>query len=169
MGTCRPVRGDEVIPSHIPATLEEAVLRLNNAHAAELSLLDPERLAEQAAQAFHARAVGEVDAFVIALDETAAYDSPNYGWFRARYPRFVYVDRVAVAPTARGRGLARHLYGDLIAHAMEAKHDVVTCEVNSEPPNPASDAFHASLGFAPVGAASIHGGAKVVRYLALSL
>jgi hypothetical protein len=43
------------------------------------------------------------------------------------------------------------------------------CEVNSDPPNPPSDALHASLGFKEVGSAAIHGGAKTVRYLELLL
>jgi hypothetical protein len=42
----------------------------------------------------------------------------------------------------------------------------VVCEVNADPPNPASDAFHTALGFAEVGSASIHAGSKTVRYLA---
>jgi predicted GNAT superfamily acetyltransferase len=141
-----------------------AVLALNTLHAAELSLLAPERLAELVAQAFRARRVGEVDAFLIAFDQDAAYDSPNFLWFRARHTRFVYVDRIAVASSARGRGLARRLYEDLFAAAELAGHNVVTCEVNAEPPNPASDAFHAALGFREVGHAAIHGGAKTVRY-----
>jgi predicted GNAT superfamily acetyltransferase len=37
------------------------------------------------------------------------------------------------------------------------------CEVNAEPPNPASDAFHAAMGFAEVGSATL-GGGKQVRY-----
>ena len=77
----------------------------------------------------------------------------------------MYVDRIAVAPTTRGRGHARRLYDDLFAHALRAGHQRVVCEVNREPPNPASDAFHAALGFAEVGAGTIHGGAKTVRYL----
>ena len=48
-------------------------------------------------------------------------------------------------------------------------HERVVCEVNREPPNPASDAFHATLGFSEVGAAAIHGGSKTVRYLAREL
>ena len=47
-----------------------------------------------------------------------------------------------------------------------AGHTLVTCEVNADPPNPASDAFHAALGFAEVGDAVIHGGEKSVRYYA---
>jgi hypothetical protein len=40
----------------------------------------------------------------------------------------------------------------------------VVCEVNIEPPNPASDKFHRAMGFEEVGQASIHGGTKTVRY-----
>ncbi len=105
----------------------------------------------------------------MAFDQDADYDSPNYLWFRERYPRFVYVDRIVVAPAVRKRGLANRLYEDLFEAAIDAGHERVVCEVNSDPPNPASDAFHAALGFVEVGQASIHGGAKTVRYLARPL
>ena len=158
------MQDDAILP--LTAAVEPAVLALNNAHAAELSWLEPERLSVLIGEAFLARRIGAVDAFLLTFDQDAAYDSPNFLWFRDRYPRFVYVDRIAVAPSARGRGLARRLYLDLFEHVARAGHDLVVCEVNSEPPNPASDAFHAALGFAEVGQASIHGGAKSVRYFA---
>ncbi|ATC33929.1 GNAT family N-acetyltransferase [Caulobacter vibrioides] len=142
-----------------------ALLALNNAHAVELSWLEPERLAHLVAQAFLARRVGVADALLLTFDQDADYDSPNFLWFRERYPAFVYVDRVVVADSARGRGLARALYDDLFAAAKAAGHDRIVCEVNSDPPNPASDAFHAALGFVPVGTAEIHGGKKTVTYL----
>ena len=91
------------------APLGTALLALNNAHASELSWLEPSTLASLVAQAWLALRIGEVDAFMLVLDENAAYDSPNFGWFRARYSRFLYVDRIVVASHARGRGLARHL------------------------------------------------------------
>jgi len=106
-----------------------------------------------------------VDAFVLTLDQTATYDSPNYAWWRAHLPRFLYVDRIVVSPAARGRGLARTLYAAVFAAAQAAGHTAVTAEVNTDPPNPASDALHAALGFQPAGTATIHGGAKTVRYL----
>jgi uncharacterized protein len=146
-----------------------ALLALNNAHASELSWLEPAGLADLVGQAWLALRIGDIDAFMLALDQTAAYDSPNFNWFRARYPRFVYVDRVVVAPAARGRGFARQLYDALIGAASGAGHELIVCEVNIDPPNPGSDAFHAALGFAEVGSASIHGGAKTVRYLARAL
>lgn len=105
----------------------------------------------------------------MAFDEGADYDSPNYLWFRARHSRFVYVDRVAVDRAMRKRGLAQLLYEDLFRCAAGAGHDRIVCEVNSDPPNPASDAFHEALGFTEVGHAAIHGGAKTVRYLSRSL
>ncbi|WP_246672081.1 MULTISPECIES: GNAT family N-acetyltransferase [unclassified Mesorhizobium] len=145
---------------------EAAILALNNEHAAELSWLEPERLSFLLSEAFYTRRIGALEAFILCFDQDASYDSPNFLWFRGRYPRFVYVDRVVVAADARGRGHARRLYEDLFEQARRAGHAFVTCEVNADPPNPASDAFHAAIGFAEVGHAVIHGGKKSVRYWA---
>ncbi len=146
----------------------DALLRLNNEHAAELSRLTADRFNELAAQALVAQAVDE-DAFVFAFDENVDYDSPNFRWFRPRYRRFVYVDRVVVSAGRRGEGLAKRLYGAVFAAARAAGHERVVCEVNIDPPNPVSDAFHVRLGFREVGSASIHDGRKTVRYLELAL
>ncbi len=140
------------------------VLALNSVHATELSLLDADALSALVNEAFLALRIGDVEAFLIAFDQEAAYDSPNFLWFRERHDRFVYVDRIAVAASARGRGHARRLYEHLFEQARACGHSVVTCEINAAPPNPASDAFHAALGFESVGEAAILGGAKTVRY-----
>jgi predicted GNAT superfamily acetyltransferase len=111
-----------------PATaLGDALLALNNAHARELSWLTPERLQHLVGQAFMVRRIGMLDAAMLAMDQNADA-SPNFQWFRARYPRFVYVDRIVVAPSARGRGYARLLYHDLFEHAVRAGHERVVCE-----------------------------------------
>jgi uncharacterized protein len=150
--------------------LAKALLALNNTYAAELSWLDVDRLRQLVSQAAFAKHIGLVDALLIALDQDSAYDSPNFQWFRARYRRFIYVDRVVVAASARGLGLARQLYRELFAEALAAHHSLVLCEVNADPPNPASDAFHASLGFRPVGSARLDGDMKkTVTYLARPL
>lgn len=153
----------------ITPAIEPAVLALNNEHAQELSWLEGTRLSELVKHAFYARRVGNLEAFLLAFDQDADYDSPNFLWFKARYPRFVYVDRIAVAAAARGRGHARRLYEDLFSAAAGGDHEIVVCEVNSDPPNPASDAFHAALGFKEVGSAAIHDGKKTVRYFARPL
>lgn len=156
-----PLPIDRVLPEDEPA-----ILTLNNEHAAELSWLEPERLSFLIGEAFYTRRIGALEAFIMTFDQDAQYDSPNFLWFRERYQRFVYVDRVVVAAQTRGRGHARRLYEDLFDHVSRAGQTIVTCEVNAEPPNPASDAFHAALGFAEVGDAVIHGGKKAVRYYA---
>jgi predicted GNAT superfamily acetyltransferase len=149
--------------------LAQALLALNNAHAVELSWLEAPRLANLVAEAFLAERIGRADALLLAFDQDADYDSPNFLWFRERFPRFVYVDRVVVSAQARGKGHARRLYEALFEHARAAGHARVVCEVNSNPPNPASDAFHAGLGFVSVGRGEIHGGEKTVTYLARPL
>jgi predicted GNAT superfamily acetyltransferase len=146
-----------------------ALLALNNAHAKELSWLPPEKFAHLIGQAFLARRIGNADAFLLAFDQNADYDSENFIWFRSRYEHFVYVDRVAVAPAARGHGHARRLYDDLFEHARRAGQERIVCEVNEKPPNPASDAFHAAMGFMKVGDATLQGEEKIVGYFAREL
>lgn len=152
-------------PQTLSDDLKPGILALNNAHATELSWLTAAQFEMLLQEAFYARQIDHGDAFLLAFDQRAAYGSPNYLWFRERYPRFVYIDRAVVSPPKRGRGYARALYVDLFAHARRKGHSLVTCEVNSHPPNPASDAFHAAMGFTEVGRADIHQGSKTVRYL----
>jgi predicted GNAT superfamily acetyltransferase len=153
----------DTIPIPTPPDLAVALLALNNAHAEQLSWLESERLDHLLTQAFLATHLDD-QALLITFDQDADYDSPNFLWFRDRYPRFIYVDRVVVDPRARGRGHARALYRDLFDRAHAAGHGRIVCEINADPPNPASDAFHDALGFTEVGRAEIHGGRKTVSY-----
>ncbi|MEM1343687.1 MAG: GNAT family N-acetyltransferase [Pseudomonadota bacterium] len=141
-----------------------ALLALNNAHATETSHLDPADWGALTQTAFAALCVDRAG-FVVVFDQNAAYDSPNFQWFRARYDRFAYVDRIVVDQEARGLGLARKLYEAVFAVAQAAGHARLACEVNQHPPNPGSDAFHAAMGFEAVGEGHPHGDAKRVRYL----
>ncbi len=158
----RVLERDLRIPANSP------LLELNNAESEALTRLSASDLQQLLSQAFLALAVGDADAFLIALDQRADYGSPNFHWFRDRFARFVYVDRVSVARHARGRGLGRSLYESLIARARAAGHDQIVSEVNSDPPNSASDAFHTALGFSVIGAAKLTNG-KSVRYYARRL
>lgn len=146
------------------------MLALNQAHRIETSPLTPVELQALLAQAFHVgiRDQGR-DAFLIALDQDSLSASPNFQWFKTRYRRFVYVDRIIVAPAQRGRGLARSVYEELFAAAAHSGHALICCEVNIEPPNAASDAFHEALGFTEVGRAALLDGQKFVRYLIKSI
>jgi predicted GNAT superfamily acetyltransferase len=77
------------------------------------------------------------------------------------------VDRIALAPAARGSGTGERLYRELLA-LLAADPDRVglplACEVNTRPANPGSLRFHQRLGFAEIGA-NDHGD-KAVVYLA---
>jgi uncharacterized protein len=146
-------------PSDFPT-----LLALNAASVDVLSPMDATRLAQLHAQAAHARVAcigGEVLAFLLAFREGADYDSENYRWFDARYPAFLYVDRVVVDATCRGRGLGRSLYEDLIGLARRAALPRVTCEYDIEPLNRASARFHAAFGFHEVATQALAGGKRV--------
>ncbi|MDR3526956.1 MAG: GNAT family N-acetyltransferase [Rhizomicrobium sp.] len=165
MNSCAPAIRD--LKALSTAALED-LLALNNAHATELSLLTMARFQQLISAAWAAWSNAEHSLLLLAFDQRAAYDGSNYQWFRARYDNFVYIDRIVVAQKARGQGLAGALYASLFAQAAAAGHALVCCEVNLQPPNLASDAFHAKLGFAEAGQAGIPP-EKVVRYLTRAL
>ncbi|ORE89891.1 GNAT family N-acetyltransferase [Aurantimonas sp. 22II-16-19i] len=159
-----PVDGGRPAIISVRAEDQPLLLVLNNDHAAELSLLDGPGFARLIDTAFLALQTEDATALLIAFDQASDYDSPNFLWFRARFQRYVYVDRLVVSPAARGRGLARALYESLFAAASAAGIDRVVCEINVEPPNPGSIRFHEALGFRRIGDAALPGGAKRVAY-----
>lgn len=148
------------------ATPDDAptLLALNAASVEVLSPLDAPCLAALQAEAALCRVIeldGSVRAFVLAFREGAAYDSENYRWFDARYPRFLYVDRIVVDAACRGAGLAQRLYADVFGHARRDGVPVVTCEFDVDPPNPASERFHRRQGFREVGTQRLARGKRV--------
>ena len=146
-----------------------AMLALNNDFAVETSVLNMASLRQLIASSFYVRLSGQADAFCIALDQDAQYENVNFDWFRRRYRRFIYIDRVVVSAHARGNGIARKMYGELKLASQNAGHSALCCEINADPPNPASDRFHAAFGFVEVGSALLAERAKTVRYLAMPI
>ena len=156
-----------------------AELALNQEWVPEVGTIDAvrlEHLVDQASLATVAvdTAVSSGDdallGLVIVMAPGADYDSPNYQYFeRARAEGaigdFRYVDRIVVATAAHRRGVGRRLYDAVFDHAREQGATTVTCEVNVEPPNPVSTAFHTSLGFAEVGRQSNDGGTTTVAFM----
>lgn len=158
----------EVVRSFGASDLARA-LTLNNEFAKELSWLDLERLGQMIETATYARVVGPVDAFLIAYDQDAPYGGVNFAWFKARHDRFIYVDRIVVAAAARGRGLGRRLYEDLFGFAVAQGQHLICAEINADPPNPASDAFHQRLGFETLDTVFQPKIGKRVRYVSKTL
>lgn len=144
------------------------VLALSARHERETGALDAVTLAAMRAASYQCNVIGEQGGYLITFDQDGAYDSPNFIWFRQRYRRFVYVDRIVIEPNARKAGHARALYEHLFENARADVHALVACEVNSDPPNPASDAFHGRMGFKAVGQALL-GNGKTVRYMTRDL
>jgi len=145
-----------------------AVLGLNNGALPHVNALDAAALAAlqgQAEAAFTAWRGAAVAGFLIAFGPRAAYDSPNYRWFDARYDDFLYVDRIVVAEAGRGLGIGRGLYRAAFARAGARP---LCCEVNLRPPNEASLRFHRGLGFREIGRQQTDGGAKEVALLVAS-
>ncbi|MGB0683587.1 MAG: GNAT family N-acetyltransferase [Magnetovibrionaceae bacterium] len=141
------------------------MVALNKRFEVEMSPMDRSELEEILEQAVYRSVPVEAPAgFLIAIAPGAAYQSPNYRWFSDRYDAFVYVDRIVTDPAFQGRGIARGLYEDLFSRTAELGLKRICCEVNVDPPNPGSDAFHAAMGFQVVGEAELPGGKKRVRY-----
>ncbi len=159
---------EPALPTDVAASDLVWIHALNKVHEVELSPLTPDGLKALVASATYARAL-EGGAFLIGFDQNASYDSPNFIWHRDRFDRFLYIDRIAVSATHRRRGLAARLYDDIFTFATARNDERVVCEVNSDPPNPASDAFHEALGFSVVGEAFLDDRGKTVRYLAKEL
>jgi predicted GNAT superfamily acetyltransferase len=73
--------------------------------------------------------------FVLCMVEGVDYGSLNYQWISRRYVSFAYVDRIAVAETARGLGIGQRLYEKAFRN-YGGSRPVLMAEVNLEPPNP---------------------------------
>jgi hypothetical protein len=135
-----------------------AILDLNEEFVHVLAPLSRGRLELLDSRAsYHRVAVDQhgVAGFVLAFGSDARHDSVNFGWFAARYPSFLYVDRVVVAARCQGRGVGSLLYRDLFAFAHRERYERVTCEIDADPPNPASERFHEAFGFREVGSQQV--------------
>ena len=131
----------------------DAVLALNNAAGPGILPIDARRLRhlfEIAAYFRVAEFDGHLAGFLIALRPGADYDSENYAWFCARYPDFVYVDRIVIARPYRGHGLGRVFYADVQSFA-EVRSPALCCEVFLDPRDDVSVLFHGTYGFREMG------------------
>lgn len=102
-------------------------------------------------------------AIMFAMEPGTDYQSPNYRWLAERYERFVYVDRIAIAPEFQRQGLGARIYQKLAAYSRAQNAKVMLAEVNVQPPNPQSIAFHEASGWKAVDDLA-HAHDKVVRF-----
>ena len=132
------------------------------------TLADLETLLAGSYVTFIAEDQGRIGGFLLGMVEGADYGSQNYIWLSEKYPSFAYVDRIAVDAAFQGSGIGAMLYDALLTRVADSR-PVLTCEVNTLPPNPGSLRFHKRLGFEEVGKQVFEPGKKAVVYLAKSL
>ncbi|HEX2893518.1 MAG TPA: GNAT family N-acetyltransferase [Marmoricola sp.] len=137
----------------ITAADHPQVLTWNHEHVELLSELDEPRLVTLLGWTDRGSVIvddGRDVGFVLTFPSGTAYDSVNYRWFSERYRDFYYLDRVVVDPSVRRTGVGTRLYDEIEARAR-ALAPVMCLEVNLDPPNEPSLAFHRRRGFVEVG------------------
>lgn len=135
-----------------PADFDD-VLALNERNVELLSPMDQGRLREIMSLSDHASVITHDDAFagfVITLEAGVDYDSSNYQWYDEKYDDFYYLDRVVLHEDFRRLGLGTIVYDELETRARGLANRFAL-EVNIEPPNEASLAFHHKRGYRDVG------------------
>jgi predicted GNAT superfamily acetyltransferase len=135
------------------ATDLERVLEINEANVPEVGPADMDRLqflVEESGFSLVVEVDGVVAGFCVVLAKGSSYDSVNYIWFMERYDDVLYLDRVAFDAAAQGQGLGSALYSE-VDRRLAKQALGLTLEVNVDPPNEPSLAFHRKHGYVEVG------------------
>jgi predicted GNAT superfamily acetyltransferase len=128
-----------------------SVLELNARNVELLAPMDETRMAQLMGWTDRADVIevdGEVAGFVFTFASGTAYDSVNYRWFSENREEFYYLDRIVLADTHRRLGLGRRVYDEL--EQVAAGYGRMVLEVNLEPANEPSLAFHRARGYVDV-------------------
>ena len=157
MTTLRTLRADdELSVLGINADSQPHVARLWPAELTRLRALSAEHVVV-------ANEAGGVIGYALVFAHDADYDGEEFQILRQRLAEpFLYIDQIALAPSARGRGIGRLVYAGLAQRAAAQGRRTLCCEVNRQPANPASLAFHERLGFRPLGTLATQDGRQVV-------
>ena len=121
-------------------------------HVAKLEAEDLRRLVALASFALVASDGVHVVGYALAFLSSDVYEGDEFQSFRARFVEpFLYIDQVAVCPTARRANIASQMYAWLQQRSRELGISTLCCGVNLRPANPVSMWFHRKLGFESVG------------------
>jgi predicted GNAT superfamily acetyltransferase len=129
---------------------EDFILALNAASTPAVGKMSGQDYRDIAGWA-HRVLVAELDGaacgFLVLIRPGSAYPSENYAWFEKTFDHHLYIDRIAVSDFAKGKGIGRAFYDEAARIAEKNGDQRLTCEVNVQPPNPQSMAFHERVGF----------------------
>jgi hypothetical protein len=126
------------------------IWRINEANVPEVGSVSLDRLrylVGESAIALAADLDGDVVGFCLVLAPGSGYDSSNYRWFAEHRPAAWYLDRVAIDAGRWGVGVGRALYDEVVVRLERRGVGALGLEVNSDPPNDRSLAFHQRQGF----------------------
>ena len=133
------------------------VVALNERHVHLTAPMDEAKLVELVGAAEHADVIevdGQFAGFVLTFAVGAANDGTHFTWFSERYDDFCYLDRIVIHEDFQRRGLGSFAYDELEAGCGRP---VFALEVNIDPPNEPSLAFHRARGFTEVGQSDASG------------
>lgn len=128
-----------------------SILRINRESVPNVSELDADEFSLLLDLCEYSKVVevdGEIAGYIFALGKGMDYDGEEYNWFRSQSSEdFLYIDQIAIDREWQGRGCGKILYADLENYAVRSRRPTLVCEVNCEPLNQVSMAFHERLGF----------------------
>lgn len=146
----------------------DAIVALNHSEVQWTSEMDLKRLCYLNDQSCYHKVVevgadvgSAVAGFLLAMDQSADYSNDNFEFFKARFKRFVYIDRIVIGQAWAGQKLGTILYQDLFQYGETVGAEVLACEYNLAPLNAPSKAFHDGFGFSEIGQQKV-GGDKLV-------
>lgn len=143
---------------------KKKLLALNNKFSKETSTLTMEQLEEMANNAYCAIGIAPDVALLIAFDETSEYQNPNFEYFKTKFDKFIYIDRIIVNRNFQGQGIASNFYEEMLELAKETEHKIICCEIKIDPINDASIAFHENFGFKANEEKVLENGTSIVYY-----
>lgn len=147
----------------ITQAVMDALHALNNEHAQALSFTTLNGFRARIESAYFSAHI-QSRGFMIAYDHRAKITGENFDFLASEFDAFTYVDRIVVDSRAQGMGYGRELYDALFRRARQDGHSRCLCEINIDPPNPGSVAFHATLGFDPIFEPRRLSNGKTVQY-----
>ena len=143
----------------------DAILKINAEsvpHVAKLEAEDLHRLVALASFALVATDGVHLVGYALAFLSYEVYEGEEFRSFRARFVEpFLYIDQVAVCPTARRANIASQMYAWLQQRSHDLGIFTLGCGVNLRPANPVSMWFHRKLGFGSIGDLETRDGALV--------
>ena len=130
----------------------KAVLEINAASVSGVAALDEAELRRLMGMPNHHLAIESADYLVVGYALTfcskAPYDGEEFQQFQRIFAKpFIYIDQVATRSDFRRKGMGSEIYNALESMARLGDASKLCCEVNIDPPNPGSMAFHQNRGF----------------------